>query len=467
MSDPLSAAVVPVRRLALGYVLMLGVAVAVFLAIRSYGESLHGPEAAATPGFASPAAPPTAHVLPHILLALATIIALGRLLGAVCGRLGQPPVIGEVIAGILLGPSLLGRIAPAAMEFLFPAGIAPHLSVLAQLGVILFMFLVGLQLNAELLRARVQATVAISHAGIVAPFLVGAALALALYQPYAPAGVSFTSFALFMGVALAITAFPVLARILTDRGLAQTELGVIALGCAAADDITAWCLLAVAVGVAQAQAGGALTTAALAMCYLVVMFAIVRPVVARWLPRAEGEPVRPALVAWVLVGLLLSALTTEAIGVHALFGAFLLGAIIPHDSALARALHAKLSDVVSVLLLPAFFAYTGLRTEIGLLEDAADWLMCAVIIVAATLGKFGGAFVAARLTGLNSAAAAALGILMNTRGLMELIVLNLGLELGIISPTLFAMMVLMALVTTIAAAPLLGLLGERVAVQKS
>jgi Kef-type K+ transport system membrane component KefB len=253
---------------------------------------------------------------------------------------------------------------------------------------------------------------------------------------------------------MSITAFPVLARILTDRRMENTELGVVALSCAAIDDVTAWCLLAFVVGVAQAEVGGAVQTALLALGYIAIMFAVVRPLAVRYLGNGVDHPPR-RMAVWVLVALLFSAMTAEWIGIHAIFGAFLLGAIIPHDSDVARDFTEKLEDIVKILLLPAFFAYTGMRTQIGLVAGWQAWLFCAVIIVVATLGKFGGTLAAARLTGLGWRTSAALGILMNTRGLMELIVLNIGLELGVISPKLFAMMVIMALVTTIATTPIL------------
>jgi Kef-type K+ transport system membrane component KefB len=316
------------------------------------------------------------------------------------------------------------------------------------------MFLVGLELNAGLIRSRAHATVAISHASIVVPFLLGSILALWLYPRFGTADVPFTSFALFMGVAMSITAFPVLARILTDRNMESTELGVVALSCAAIDDVTAWCLLAFVVGVAQSEVNGAVQTTLLAVAYIAIMLVVVRPLAVRFLGHDADHPPR-RMAVWVLVGLLFSAMTAEWIGIHAIFGAFLLGAIIPHDSDVARDFTEKLEDIVKILLLPAFFAYTGMRTEIGLVSGWTAWFFCALIILVATLGKFGGSFVAARFTGLNWRISAALGILMNTRGLMELIVLNIGLELGVISPTLFAMMVIMALVTTIATTPVL------------
>ena len=467
------------RRLLAGYLLMLVVAVGVLWAIREMGEASTAEDVGAmssaseplhsqgepvgvsprtvrglTPS-GSPAQRAVHHDLPKVLGALLAIIVIGRGLGAVFQRIGQPRVIGEVVAGILLGPSLLGRVSPEAMTWLLPSSILPLLGVIAQLGVILFMFLVGLELNAELLRDRAHATVMISHAGIVAPFLMGAGLALWLFPRFAPDGVPFTSFALFLGVSLSITAFPVLARILTERRLERSELGVLALGCAAAGDATAWCLLAFVVGVAQSAISGAITTTVLAAAFIALMFGVVRPLAQRWLSHSEPTQVSGHIATWVLVALLVSSLAAEAIGIHALFGAFLLGAVIPHDSAVARAFHDKLHDVVVILLLPAFFAHIGMRTQIGLVSSLSEWLICGTIIVAATLGKFGGTLLAARLTGIDWRTSASLGILMNTRGLMELIVLNIGLDLGVISPTLFAMLVLMALVTTMTTAPIL------------
>jgi Kef-type K+ transport system membrane component KefB len=438
-------------RLIVGYALMLLAAVAIFFAIRHFGERLAPAVAAQAPTTA--ARIEHADALYHVLLALTAIMVLGRLLGKVFQHFGQPRVIGEMIAGIMLGPSLLGQIWPAAQEFILPASVAPNLGVIAQIGVILYMFLIGLELNAGMLRSRAHATVAISHASIVTPFLLGGLLALWLY-PRLAEGVSFTSFALFMGVAMSITAFPVLARILTDRNMDKTELGVIAISCAATDDVTAWCLLAFVVGVARAEVSGALQTAVYAVLYIAFMFVVIRPLAIRFLGPQAGQPPR-RMAVWVLVALLLSALTAQFIGIHAIFGAFLLGAVIPHDSEVARDFRTKLEDIVKILLLPAFFAYTGMRTQIGLVSGWQNWLIVALIIAVATAGKFGGTYAAARLTGLNNKMSAALGILMNTRGLMELIVLNIGLEMGVISPTLFAMMVLMALATTIATTPVL------------
>ena len=441
------------------YAAMIAGAAGLFLLIRGYGETLTAPApAAVVDGAASAVAAGAPHALLHVLLALTAVVIVGRLLGAVLARIGQPPVIGEVIAGILLGPSLLGRIAPDVAAYVLPLSAAPYLGVIAQLGVMLYMFIVGLELNTGHLRDRAHAIVAISHASIVVPFVLGSLLALFLYPRLATSDVPFTSFALFMGVAMSITAFPVLARILTDRRMASTGLGVVALTCAAADDVTAWCLLALVVGVARAKVQGAVLVAVLALVFIAAMFAVARPIAARIVARpALRAPGRDA-IALALACMLVSSLVTEWIGVHAIFGAFLFGVIIPHDSPLARALIGRLEELVVILLLPAFFALTGMRTQINLVSGATEWLICGVVILVATIGKFAGSVAAARLSGMDWRSAASLGILMNTRGLMALIVLDIGLNMGIISPTLFAMMVIMAVVTTVATTPMLDLI---------
>lgn len=405
-------------------------------------------------------APPadSVHALSHLLGVLTLVIALGRVLGVLCSYMGQPRLIGEMLVGVVLGPSVLGRLAPDYLAILQPASIAPLLGVVAQLGVILYMFLVGLELDLDVIRSNVRSTMIISHASIVVPFLLGSVLAFWIFESLAPAGVSFTSFALFMGIAMAITAFPVLARMLADRGVQKSDLGVLALSCAAVGDVTAWCLLAMVVGIAQSKLSVAVWTLAGAVTYLATMYAVNR-LLRQPLQRLVSQvPVTAGTFAWLSVAILLSASITDWIGIHAVFGAFLLGVMIPHNSPLARDVHHRLHDLVSVLLLPAFFAVTGLRTQIGLLDNARAWWICGVIVLVATLGKVGGTMVAARTTGLGARTAIALGILMNTRGLMELIVLNVGLDLGIISPALFTMMVLMALATTMMTTPMLNVL---------
>jgi Kef-type K+ transport system membrane component KefB len=440
------------------YGVMVLSTIGLFLLIRHYGELLTAPAALEPPLLSHANPTPQVDIFWHILLVLVVVIVTGRVIGKLFLFLQQPPVIGEVVAGILLGPSFLGRLAPEVSTYILPPAVAPVLGVIAQLGIILYMFIVGLELNVGLLRKRAHATIAISHVSIIAPFLLGSLLALSLYPRLSSSDVPFTNFALFLGVAMSITAFPVLARILTDQQMSKTDIGVIALTCAAIDDVTAWCLLAFVVGVTQAQVGGALLVTVWTLTYIGFMYVIVQPVIKHRLARLGEEPFPQRLVPIVFVALFLSALTTEYIGVHAIFGAFLIGAVIPHDSALARVFTEKLADLVGVVLLPAFFAFTGMRTQIGLVAGVDQWFVCALIILVATLGKFGGSLAAARLTGLSWSYSATLASLMNTRGLMELIVLNIGLDLGIISPTLFAMMVIMALVTTLATTPLVRLL---------
>lgn len=441
----------------IGYIAMLSVAMAGLWLITRMGQGLQAPVA---PGPAHAATQAKHGPLGAVLLAIATIVVAARSVGSLFERfLKQPPVMGEIAAGILLGPSALGAIAPDAYAWLLPTEAAPHLRIVANIGVVLFMFLVGLELDTRLLRGTAHATLAISHASIVAPFLLGSTLALALYPVYSNSNVSFLVFALFLGVSMSVTAFPVLARILADRRLTATPLGATALACAAADDATAWCLLAVVSGVASSQLGGAGVTLGLVLGYVLLMIIVVRPIVVWITAREEKKPgsVSPTMLAIIFAMLLLSAVATEAIGIHALFGAFLFGALIPHDARLAEQLRMRIEDLVGVLLLPIFFAFTGMRTRIGLVESSTDWLFCGAIIAVATLGKFGGTAIAGRAAGLRWSDASALGILMNTRGLMELIVLNVGLDMGVLSPTLFAMLVLMALVTTFSTTPLLAL----------
>ncbi len=438
---------------------MIGALVLIYLLIRSYGAALSAPTPVSDVVFGSAAARANAGELLHVLLALVVVIATARGLGSIFRGAHQPPVVGEILAGILLGPSLLGRLAPGASAYLFPPAVGPFLNIIAQVGVILYMFLVGLELDPALLRKRGHATVAISHASIVAPFLLGALIALLLYPRLSSSDVPFTCFSLFLGVSMSVTAFPVLARILTDRKIHKTRMGAIALTCAAVDDVTAWCMLAFVVSVATAQKSGAVTTLAMALGYIILMLVVIRPAMVR-LSLVYGNRGRltQGVLAAIFVALLLSASATELIGIHAVFGAFALGAMIPHDSGMARELTDRLEDIVIVLLLPAFFAYTGLRTQIGLVSGWEQWMICALIVLVASAGKFGGSAIAARVTGLKWRDSAALGVLMNTRGLMELIVLNIGLEMKVISPTLFAMLVIMALVTTFATTPILHLI---------
>ena len=439
------------KRLLLLYPVLLLTALLLFAALAWVGERVFQSDAPPVPP-----APGSIGTLLHVLLALAVVMVTTRIVGAGFRYLNQPSVIGEVVGGIVLGPSLLGALSPATYAFILPPSAAPFLGVIAQLGIVLYMFIVGLHLDLRILRTSGHASLAISHASIVVPFLLGSALALVLYGTLAGRGVTFTPFALFLGVTMSITAFPVLARLLEEKGLHKTELGMLALTCAAIDDVTAWCLLAFVVSMSQASLSHAVVTVGLTVAYIALMFGVVQPLIARAVPWFERvERLNQGGLAAIFVALLVSAVATEFIGIHAIFGAFLLGAVVPYQSRLAGDITDRLDDLVRVMFLPAFFAFTGMRTEIGLIATWYDWMLCAGIVVVATLGKFGGSFAAARLVGIGRHDAAALGTLMNTRGLVGLIVLNIGLDMGIISPRLFTMLVIMALITTFMASPLL------------
>jgi Kef-type K+ transport system membrane component KefB len=398
--------------------------------------------------------------LSRLLLQVIVIMVAARLVGMLFVKMKQPPVIGEMLAGILLGPSLLGMVSPGTLDFLFPVASLDSLKLFSQVGVVLFMFLVGMDLDLRHLRERAHSAVMVSHASIFLPMLLGVGLALFLYNSYAPAGVAFSSFGLFMGIAMSITAFPVLARILEERGLLKTPLGNASIACAAVDDVTAWCLLAVVVAIAQASGmAPALLTVGLALAFVIFMFYVVRP----WVERTLGGETqhRKGLIAGTLVFAFASAWITELIGIHALFGAFLAGVVAPPQKEFRAALRERLEVVVSVFLLPLFFAFTGLRTQIGLLDDGRSWLVCGAVVAVAVAGKLGGGMMAARWTGMSWMDSFSIGTLMNTRGLMELIVLNLGYDLGILSQKVFAIMVIMALATTFMTGPLLELVEVR------
>ena len=391
---------------------------------------------------------------------IVAIILVARLLGKLCKKVGQPAVVGEMAAGILLGPSLLGHYFPAFSALLFPAKSLDNIKFLSQIGLILFMFVVGMDLDLGAIRGKAQNAVVISHASIVFPFALGLSLAYFLYQSFAPAGVEFLSFGLFMGIAMSITAFPVLARIVRERNMHKTPLGTLVITCAAADDITAWCLLAAVIALVKAGSlVSALYIMALALGYVLLMLRVVRPVLARLAqhPTANGRPKKSSIAAFFLT-LILSAYTAEVIGIHALFGAFLAGAIMPADAKLRESVSGKIHDVAVVLLLPLFFVFTGLRTQIGLLNEGYLWGICGLIILVAVLGKFLGSALAARFVGHTWPDSLSIGALMNTRGLMELVVLNIGYDLGILSPQIFAMMVIMALATTCMTGPALNLI---------
>ena len=392
-----------------------------------------------------------------LLVQLVVIVGLSRLIGWGMRWLGQPLVLAEVLAGILLGPSLLGWVAPEVMGTLFPASSLPVLKLVSQVGLILFMFLIGLELDPRVLRGQGRASVIISYTSLLVPFLLGVLAAWWLHPRLSEPSMPLPSFMLFLGAAMSMTAFPVLARILSERGLLRSKVGMLALTCAAVDDVTAWCLLAFIVSLVRASGlVQAMYTTLFALLYIGFMLGLVRPFLARLESRVVSKKgLDQGVVALTILLLLASAWATERIGVHVLFGAFLFGVIIPKTGGLNEVLMERLEDVVVVLLLPVFFAYSGLRTQVGLLGSASDWALCGFILLVACVGKLGGSAVAARLTGLRWREAGAVGILMNVRGMMGIVALNLGLDLGLISPKLFAMMVVVALVTTFIASPLL------------
>ncbi|MFE7311625.1 cation:proton antiporter [Streptomyces sp. NPDC057555] len=391
--------------------------------------------------------------LPALLLSLPLVLTACWAGGALCRRLGQPPVIGEIAAGILLGPSLLGRAWPEATARLFPAGLTPVLDALGQLGLLCFMFLLGRELDPKALRGEQRTAFTVGLAGFALPALCGALLACVLYGRYAPATAGRLPFTLFVAVALSITAFPVLARILGDRGLAGTRLGTLALTCAALDDALAWSLLALVAALAHSTSTlTALWTILLTAAFAALMLLVVRPLLARALRRT-----RPAAGFVLLVGgLCLSALATDRIGVHAILGAFLFGVATPHDSAPSRQVANGIRQFATPLLLPLFFAGTGLGIDIGTLgPHPTDWLWCAAILLVASGAKWGATALAARVSGLDWRGALSLGALMNCRGLTELIVLTTGRDLHLISPELYTMLVLMALIATALTSPAL------------
>lgn len=445
------------RRLVLDVVVAEGGGLAGTVAGSGGGRAVDmAPASSARPGATPVDGLEGGELVARMFLAVAVVIAAARLVGALFTRLRQPQVIGEIVAGIMLGPSLLGMVAPGITDYLFSPQVVDVMRVMAQFGLILFMFLIGLELDLSLLRGSGPTTVFVSHVSILAPLVLGAALALPLY-PLIGSG-RFDGFALFLGAAMAVTAFPVLARILTDTRLHTTRLGMLAITCAAIDDVTAWCVLAVVVGIANAAGpASAVVTITLAAVFIAFMLIAVRPLLRRldWVHARRGR-LGAHLTAALLVGVLLSAWTTEVIGIHAIFGAFLAGAILPRSGDLARELTDRLEDLTVLFLLPVFFAVVGLSTSIGLLDRPIHWLIAGAVLSTAVVGKWAGGTLAARFAGERWREAHALGILMNTRGLAEIVILTVGRELGVISPTLFTAMVLMAITTTLMTTPLLA-----------
>lgn len=403
---------------------------------------------------------PLAHPIALLIAQIGCILLVSRVVGVGFRWLGQPLVVAEIVAGIALGPSLLGYFLPGFFHGLFPESGMTALGGVSQLGLVLFMFLVGLELDLELVRERGGIATAVSLSSIALPFLLGLGLGYAIYPTLAPKGVALLPFSLFIGASMSVTAFPVLARILGERNMLGTRIGSLALTCAAVNDVAAWCLLAFVIAAVNAHGvQDALRTTFFAVIFVSVMLMAVRPFLARVEARfGTLKDLSQTAVAVVFLLLLGSALVAETIGIHALFGAFLFGAVVPRNGQTIPALTERLEDVVLVLLLPLFFAFTGLKTEIGLLDNASMWGWCAAITAVAIVGKLAGAAVPARLAGLSLRESAAVGVLMNTRGLMELVILNIGLELGVLTPALFAMLVLMAVATTFATSPVMRIL---------
>jgi Kef-type K+ transport system membrane component KefB len=390
----------------------------------------------------------SAEVNVRVLLAVAVVIAVSRGLGWAVAKLGQPRVLGEILAGIVLGPSVVGVVWQPGVDFVFPAEVVEALRILAQLGLVLFMFLIGLELDLGELRGQGHKAVLISHVSIVLPMALGALLALWLH-PRLAEDVDRLGFTLFLGTAMAITAFPVLARVLQETGLYHSRIGVLTITCAAVDDVTAWCVLAVVVATVQSAGfGETALTVALALLFLLVMVKVVKPLLAR----------TPTPPVWVALTLALGcAWITEEIGIHAIFGGFMAGAVMPRRPELRSEIHDRLETVVLTLLLPVFFVVVGLATRVDLLDSAYLWAITALVIATAIAGKWGGSMLAARITGESWRDATTIGVLMNTRGLTELVILSVGLSLGVINGTIFTIMVLMALVTTFMATPILAL----------
>lgn len=451
------------------YILTIGGLFVVVMAIITWGKALepgkvlnpvkYDTAASTWNQFADTAMHNLTHPLATLLLQIITIIVVARVFGFFCKKIGQPTVIGEIVAGIFLGPSFIGMYFPEFSGFLFPKDSLSNLQFLSQIGLILFMFIVGMELDLKVIRNKANDAVVISHASIIFPFALGVGLSYFLYQSFAGENVEFLSFALFSGIAMSVTAFPVLARIVQERGLSKTRLGNIAITCAAADDITAWCILAAVIAIVKAGSVlSAFYIIFIAIIYVLIMLKVVAPFLRRFGEKySNKESLSKPVVAIFFITLLLSSYVTEVIGIHALFGAFMAGVIMPANLNFRSIFIEKLEDVALVLLLPLFFVFTGLRTQIGLLDEWYLWGITAIIVAVAVTGKFLGSALAARFVGQSWRDSIIIGALMNTRGLMELVVLNIGYDLGVLSDEIFAMLVLMALITTFMTGPLLDL----------
>lgn len=403
------------------------------------------------------------HPLSILLIQIIAVLLMVRLFGFLFKHIGQPGVIGEIVAGIVLGPSVLGYFFPDVFQALFPPESLTNLELLSQVGLVLFMFVIGMELDFSVLKNKINETLVISHAGILVPFFLGIVASYWIYEEYAAAQTAFLPFALFIGISMSITAFPVLARIIQERNMTKTSLGTLTIASAANDDVTAWCLLAVVIAIAKAGTfASALYAIGLTALYIIIMFMVVRPFLKKvGEVYANQEVINKTFVALILLILIISSTLTEIIGIHALFGAFMAGVVMPPSIGFRKVMMEKVEDIALVFFLPLFFAFTGLRTEIGLINSPALWGVCLLLITVAVAGKLGGCAVAARLVGESWKDSFTIGTLMNTRGLMELVALNIGYEMGVLPPSIFVILVIMALVTTFMTTPLLHLV-ERI-----
>ena len=403
------------------------------------------------------------HPLSILLIQIIAVLLMVRLFGFLFKHIGQPGVIGEIVAGIVLGPSVLGYFFPDVFQALFPPESLTNLELLSQVGLVLFMFVIGMELDFSVLKNKINETLVISHAGILVPFFLGIVASYWIYEEYAAAQTAFLPFALFIGISMSITAFPVLARIIQERNMTKTSLGTLAIASAANDDVTAWCLLAVVIAIAKAGTfASALYAIGLTALYIIIMFMVVRPFLKKvGEVYANQEVINKTFVALILLILIISSTLTEIIGIHALFGAFMAGVVMPPSIGFRKVMMEKVEDIALVFFLPLFFAFTGLRTEIGLINSPALWGVCLLLITVAVAGKLGGCAVAARLVGESWKDSFTIGTLMNTRGLMALVALNIGYDMGVLPPSIFVILVIMALVTTFMTTPLLHLV-ERI-----
>ena len=390
-----------------------------------------------------------------LLLQIIVILITVRIFSFLFKYIGQPGVMGEIVAGIVLGPSLLGYFFPEFSATLFPPESLMNLNLLSQIGLVLFMFVIGLELDFSVIKDKLNETLVISHAGIVVPFFLGVVAAIWVYADYGAQQAEFLPFAMFIGISMSITAFPVLARIVQERNMTKSPVGMLSIASAANDDVTAWCLLAIVIALAKAGSFvSALYTIALTLVYIAFMFMVMRPFLRKIGDiYANSEVINKTFVGFIFLFLVLSSVATEIIGIHALFGAFIAGVVMPTNIGFRKVMMEKVEDISLVFFLPLFFAFSGLHTEIGLINTPELWGVCLLFIVVAIAGKFGGCTLAARAVGENWKDSLIVGTLMNTRGLMQLVALNIGFEMGILSAQMFVVLLIMSLLTTFMATP--------------